>query len=146
MAWIKERTAGPQTTSKVDARLPLLMHGFLDAWPAQIAVLNATGTIIAVNKAWRAFGRSNGCLEPNFGIGRKYIEVCTSAAFMDAATAAGVADGLAEFLAGKCPDLKVKYRSDSPNEKRDFLLTVARIEGLTSPFLVFCHSEVTNVL
>jgi hypothetical protein len=146
LAWIKERTAGPQTTSKVDARLPLLMHSFLDAWPAQIAVLDATGTIIAVNKAWRAFGRSNGYSDPNLGIGRKYIQVCTSAAFVDAATASRVADGFAEFLAGKRPDLKVKYRCDSPTEKRDFLLIVARLGGLRSPFFVFCHSDVTNVL
>ena len=145
-AWIKETTVSPESASRIDRRLPLFMHSFLDAWPAHIAVLDATGTIIAVNKAWRAFSSLNGYSEPNVGIGRKYFEVCASAACMDAATASRVANGLAEFLAGKCPDLKVKYRCDSPTEKRDFLLIVARLGGLRSPFFVFCHSDVTNVL
>jgi len=144
-AWIKESTVS-QAASKVDPRLPLLMHSFLEAWPAHTAVLDATGTIIAVNKAWRAFSRSNGYSEPNFGIGRKYFEVCASAACTDAATASQVLNGVAEFLAGKCADLKVQYRCDGPTEKRDFLLTATRFEGLTSPFFVICHSDVTNVI
>jgi hypothetical protein len=146
LAWINEGTASAQTTSKVDTRLPLLMHSFLDTWPAHIAVLDTTGTIIAVNKAWRSFSRSNGYSEPNFGIGRKYFEVCASAACTDAATASQVLNGVADFLAGKCADLKVQYRCDGPTENRDFLLTATRFEGLTSPFFVICHSDVTNVI
>jgi len=146
LAWIKERTVNPQTVSKVDTRLPLLMHSFLDAWPAHVAVLDAAGTIIAVNKAWRAFSRSNGYSKPNSSVGKNYFEVCGTAVCSDAATAYRVANGLAEWLAGKRPDLKVKYRCESPTEKRDFLLTAARFEGLRSPFFVLCHSDVTNVL
>jgi PAS domain-containing protein len=146
LAWTKERTVSLQAASKVDARLPLLMHSFLDAWPAHIAVLDATGTIVAVNKAWRAFSRSNGYSEDNLGIGRNYFEICGSAVRLDAVTASRVADGFAQFLAGGRPDLKVKYRCEHPAEKRDFLLTVARFEGLTAPFFVFCHFDVTNAL
>jgi two-component system NtrC family sensor kinase len=122
------------------------MRSFLDASPAHIAVLDASGTIIAVNKAWREFSRSNGYCDPNLGMGRKYIEVCTSAAFMDAASATRVANGFAEFLAGKRADLKMRYRCDVATEERDFLLTLERIQGLTSPFLVLYHYDVSNVL
>lgn len=145
-AWVRERTASPQTTARVDARLPLLMHSFLDAWPGHIAVLDVNGTIIAVNKAWRALSRSKGYMDPNLGIGRKYFEVCTSAGLMDAPTASRVAHSFDEFSEGKRPDLKVKYRCDGMAGKRTFLLAAARIEGLTSPFFVLCHYDVTPLL
>lgn len=145
-AWIKERTVRPRGAAKVDARLPLLMHSFLDAWPAPIAVLDVSGTIIAVNKGWRVFSRSNGCSDPDFGIGRNYFEVCNSAARVDEATASRLATDLGEFLAGKRGDLKVKYQCESPMGKRDYLLSAMRFEGLTSPSLVLSHSDVTNVL
>jgi nitrogen fixation/metabolism regulation signal transduction histidine kinase len=144
--WIKERTASRQSPPQVDKRLPPLMQSFLDSMTAPIAVLDARGTIIAVNKAWRVFSSANGYRDSDLGIGRNYFEVCGSAACVDAATASRVAEGLAEFLAGKRPDLKVKYRCDRPTEKRDFLLSATRFEGLTSPFLVLSHSDVTNVL
>ena len=145
-AWIEERTVSAETAARVDKRLPLLMHSFLDAWPAHIAVLDTTAIIIAVNSRWRALSRSNGYSEPNLGIGRNYFEVCGQAVRLDAATASRVADGLEEVLAGKCRDWKVKYQCEEPAETRDFLLTVSRFEGLRSPFLVFCHSDVTEVL
>jgi len=145
-AWIKEGTVNPQTAPKVDRRLPLLIRSVLDAWPAHIAVLDATGTIIAVNKAWRAFSRSKGCWTPNFGIGSKYIDICSSALRVDAATASRLAAGLGEVLADQRPDLKVKYRCDSPTGRRAYLMSAMRLEGLTSRFLLLSHADVTDLL
>jgi len=147
LAWIKERAVSLSAVSKADRRLPLLMHSFLDAWPAHIAVLDAVGTIIAVNKAWRVFCRSHGYPEPSLGLGMNYFEICGPAVYLDAVTASQVADGLAELAAGKRLDLAVQYRSDNFGaEKRDFLLNAVRFEGLTSPFFVIFHLDMTEVL
>ena len=42
----------------------------LDALSAHVAVLDRRGTIVAVNQAWRRFGRANGFRLPGFGSGQ----------------------------------------------------------------------------
>ena len=49
----------------------------LDSLTAHIAVLNAQGVIVAVNKAWRQFGRDNGLPEPSLSmLGVNYLDTC----------------------------------------------------------------------
>ena len=57
--------------SDISAR-PLLQAA-LDALSAHVAVLDAHGTIVGVNRAWRRFGRQNGLELRNDGIGSNYI-------------------------------------------------------------------------
>ncbi|MBD3307580.1 PAS domain S-box protein, partial [candidate division KSB3 bacterium] len=48
----------------------------LNALSANIAILDETGTIVAVNAAWQRFGEANGLQWADYGIGRNYLEVC----------------------------------------------------------------------
>ena len=57
--------------SDISARL--LLQAALDALSAHVAVLDANGTIVGVNRAWRRFGRQNGLKLRNGGIGSSYI-------------------------------------------------------------------------
>ena len=148
-AWVTERTVSPRAASELDLSLqgiPPFLQSFLDASTAHMAVLDVTGTIIAVNAAWRAFGRGNGLRSPNFGIGMNYFEICGAVTGKDTAMAGLVARGLVELLAGKRKDFKVRYRCDSATERRDFLLHATRFGGLASPLLVLAHSDITSVL
>jgi hypothetical protein len=148
-AWISERTVSRQSPFEIDNScrgFPALLQHFLNASTSHTAVLDVTGTVIFVNEAWRVFAKANGYRKPDFGVGTNYFEICSSATGQDATTASLVAHGLVALLEGKRRELKVKYRCDSPMEKRIFLLRATRFDNLTTPFLVLEHSDVTNVL
>ena len=57
-----------------------LLRSTLDSLSAHIAVLDATGTIIAVNKAWRSFAQRSGYAGIDDGVGTNYLAVCEAAA------------------------------------------------------------------
>ena len=52
------------------------LQAALDALSAHIAVLDADGTIRAVNAAWRRFADANGFRGARFGVGSNYLDVC----------------------------------------------------------------------
>jgi hypothetical protein len=56
-------------------------HAAFDALAAHIAVLDAQGAIVAVNAAWKEFGRARGAQPAIWGgIGLNYLDVCRRAA------------------------------------------------------------------
>jgi hypothetical protein len=56
------------------------MQVALNALAAHIAVLDAQGTIVAVNAAWKEFGRARGAQPAVWGgIGLNYLDVCRRA-------------------------------------------------------------------
>src|SRR3712207_2081055 len=52
----------------------------LDSLSAHIAIIDESGTIVAVNKAWRDFAHANGVAGRNYAEGVNYLRVCDSAA------------------------------------------------------------------
>src|SRR4051794_28113302 len=48
------------------------------ALPVTTAILDASGTIVAVNDTWKDFARQNGLRLRNFGIGANYLQFCGS--------------------------------------------------------------------
>src|SRR4051812_41218141 len=53
-----------------------LLRSTLDSLSAHVAVFDATGTIIAVNKAWRSFAQQSGYVGDDDGVGTNYLAVC----------------------------------------------------------------------
>lgn len=53
-----------------------LLQSTLDAVPSHLAILDADGTIIAVNAAWREFADKNGFIAPDYGVGTNYLDIC----------------------------------------------------------------------
>ena len=41
--------------------------------PVSVAILDRAGRIVAVNEAWKDFGRRHGFCLPNFGVGANYL-------------------------------------------------------------------------
>jgi excisionase family DNA binding protein len=61
------------------ATLSRALHSFLSTLPAHIAIIDSTGTIVAVNEAWRDFATSNGATVSKVMEGTDYLRVCDSA-------------------------------------------------------------------
>jgi PAS domain S-box-containing protein len=101
-----------------------LRGSILQSLPANIAVVDRDGVIIAVNRFWKVFGQENGATAPAvFGEGASYRAVCLEGV---RAGADGAAQALAmidaacrgEFNAGT-----IVYRCDSDTRKRWFEMT-----------------------
>lgn len=57
-----------------------LLQPVLDTLPDPVVVVDATGTIIVVNAAWRSFVGASGYAGADDGLGANYLEMCGTAA------------------------------------------------------------------
>jgi len=120
-----------------------LAAAVLDALPDATAVLDQTGTIIAVNHTWRMFALDNGGTATGTGIGVNYLDVCTRSAAAGSADAARVVSHLREVLAGQSIEADLEYPCPSPAVGRWFLLRLTRLTGPT-PGVVTSHVNITR--
>jgi two-component system NarL family sensor kinase len=110
-----KRTVMSEDASKLgiviapDDEAEALLRSTLDALSAHVAVLDETGTIVAVNQAWRAFADATGYVGKDHGVGTNYLAVCESGA-EQSRDAARTARALREIIAGtRWFQLRVTY-------------------------------------
>jgi PAS domain S-box-containing protein len=117
-----------------------LLHATLDSLTAQIAILDASGRIIAVNQAWRHFGEHNVLTWPTDPVGADYVRVFQACAGCEP-HAAVVAEGITALLAGTGSDFQMPYLCGS----RRFLLRANRFEHEGAVHAVVAHEDVTEL-
>ncbi|WP_169577602.1 GGDEF domain-containing protein [Sinimarinibacterium sp. CAU 1509] len=116
----------------------------LDALSAHIAVLDASGCIIAVNEAWRAFARSNDGVSADFFIGTDYVQACCSASHREEDdTAKRTAAGIRALLEGADDEFLLEYPCHSPAEKRWFIVRASAFTWNEHRFVVVAHENIT---
>ncbi len=107
-----------------------LRQAVLDALPAQVAVLDGQGRIIAVNAAWRRFAAENlASGELQAGIGLDYLAACAGPGWEGAEEARCMADGIAAVLAGTSAAFSQEYPCHAPDRKRWFTCTAVPVGG-----------------
>jgi signal transduction histidine kinase len=121
-----------------------LLRSTLDALSAHIAVLDQTGTIVAVNEAWRSFARATGFVDLGGGVGMNYVAVCERAAD-DSADAAKTARALRDIIGGRRSEFRMEYPCESPDGLRWFQLRVTRPGPGRMPRIVVAHEDITDV-
>lgn len=101
----------------------ILARSILDSLPAHLAVLDATGTIIAVNRAWEDFARdSGGNRVPASFLGINYLQICRQAEKDLHPEFHQVPAALRDILEGKQPSLSFEYECHSPERQAWFLM------------------------
>ncbi|APW39588.1 hypothetical protein RD110_22235 [Rhodoferax koreense] len=118
-------------------------NALLNALPAHIAVLDPDGTIVAVNEAWRSYGRENGLRAAHDGVGWNYLDVCGLPPGPGAAEAWTVAAGLRAVLAGESRSFSLEYPCVSPFERRRFVMTATPLEPGRHAGAVVMHVDVS---
>lgn len=116
----------------------------VDALSAHIAILDRSGTIVAVNQAWRDFAEANPPLSGNVCEGANYLDVCASATGEDAALARAFAEGIREVLAGTREKFSLEYPCHAPFERRWFVGRVTRFAGNGNVRVVVAHEDITE--
>jgi PAS domain S-box-containing protein len=123
----------------------------VDALTAHIAILDADGTILAVNRAWEEFAAANAAgqagttaLADPFGVGANYLAVCDSASGSCGSEAPAVAAGIRAVLGGEQDVFSLEYPCHSPAEQRWFQVRVSRFAGDGPTRVVVAHEDVTT--
>jgi DNA-binding CsgD family transcriptional regulator len=114
----------------------------LRALPVNAAILNASGTIVAVNDTWKDFARQNGLRLPNFGVGLNYLQFCESGGPYPSLSAAD----LKELLVGRKKLLTLIYPCDSPRKKRWFSLIGLQLSPDRPAGVALLHINLTDTL
>ena len=97
----------------------------LDSLINHIAVLDAQGIIVAVNRTWREFGEKNSLADSSHGVGMNYLEICKNALnYPHGDEAEAALAGILAVLSGEKNLFQLEYPCHSPDEKRWFLMTV----------------------
>lgn len=115
-----------------------LNWALFDALPAHIAVLDSDGVILAVNAAWRDFGRDNGIAADFNWIGTDYLAACT-------AEARPVAEAIRAALAGEATDFRQIAPCHSPAAQRWFSTWVIPLRRAGAGRAVVCHENVSDI-
>lgn len=114
----------------------------LKALPVSVAILDDSGTIIAVNESWKEFGRNNGLKMPRFGVGASYLRYCRS----DEPSTSGFASRLRLVLARRLDLLTFVYPCHSVNERRWFCLIALPLSLGEAGGVALLHVDLTGML
>lgn len=116
----------------------------LNSLTAHIAVLDDNGCIVAVNKAWKEFGRENGANPVTLSTsGINYLETCRRSVESGDAHAREALQGITAVLNGEQPQFSMEYPCHSPCGKRWFMLHVTPMPGRVGGAVV-SHLEITD--
>jgi hypothetical protein len=117
---------------------------FLDEVPEEAAVVEGSGTIEAVNTAWRRFAEDNGADPGEVSEGANYLGVCEEARGELSEYARSFAAGLRSVLRGSEERFALEYPCHSPEEKRWFVGSVGRLADGDAPLALVAHENVTS--
>jgi PAS domain S-box-containing protein len=118
------------------------MRATLDALHDHVAIVDASGVVVAVNGTWRRYAMANGFSAPRHGVGMNYLEVCDRASAVSS-EAAEVARGLRELIAGGREAVQVEYACHGPGGMRWFVASLSRFAGEGPLHVVVSHADIT---
>jgi hypothetical protein len=115
----------------------------LDEQPEHTAIVDSSGAIVAVNKAWKRFARDNGAEMSKVSDGANYLDVCERATGEQSQYAQSFGDGLRSVLSSREEGFAMEYPCHSPTERRWFVGRVERFANGDFPMALVAHEKVT---
>ncbi len=126
-------------------RIDPIGSGILDALCDHIAVIDANGRVLTVNRAWHDFAVANGGDPAAVGVGANYFAASRSAAGRDSDRQREVQsaiDGIQAVLSGTLPIFEQEYACHSVQENRWFLMRVTPLPH-AGGMAVVAHIDIT---
>jgi PAS domain S-box-containing protein len=115
----------------------------LDAIPAEIAVLDASGSITAVNEPWLRFGRDNFTPSPlRVGVGDNYLAATRESQRAGSPFAGKAIQGIQAVLDGSAPEFFMEYASGSGIKQRWFFMHVLSAPAVGGA--VVAHTDISR--
>lgn len=119
-------------------------RGVLNSLNSHIAVVDQTGTIIAVNEVWEKFAIKNGdAALLSTGVGANYFIVCEKSSRDGVDGASDALKGLKDVMREKRKSFYLEYPCHSPVERRWFSMTVIKFDS-EERMVVVAHQNITD--
>jgi len=115
----------------------------LDELPEHTAIVDSSGAIVAVNKAWKRFAKNNGAEMSKVSEGANYLHVCERATGEQSQYARSLGEGLRSVLCSQEERFAMEYPCHSPTQRRWFVGRVERIAEGDTPMALVAHENVT---
>jgi len=132
------------TRKPIEKERPQFIGAILDSLHDHVAVVDAQGTIKAVNEAWEKFAAQNGALDSSsVSVGANYLEVCRRATKEGNQTAEQALNAIVSVLNGTKDHFVMDYECSSPLQERWFKMSVLRQKN-TVVGAVIIHSDITE--
>ena len=120
------------------------VQAVLDAIPDHAALVDARGTIRAVNRAWQRFAEENGGGDPvAWGVEANYFAVCRRSRDAGEPAAGRALAGLKAVGSGRRETFTMEYACHSESARRWFTMR-ARPLGAGTGWLQVLHTDVTS--
>jgi diguanylate cyclase (GGDEF)-like protein len=126
------------------ARMHTFLQSTLDALAIRIAILDHTGTILAVNAEWRKHEGIDPMVGMACDIGTDYLEACQRRSDGGPSEVAAVAAGIREVTACLRDEYSREYPCLAPDGKRWFNVHVTRFGNPGSIRVVVAHEDITT--
>jgi signal transduction histidine kinase/CheY-like chemotaxis protein len=120
-----------------------LFQEALDALPSQLAVIDHTGTIAGVNRAWTAFASGHG-VEAATGPGANYLAACDADTTPEPHSGAAAARGVRAVLAGERDAFSLEYPCAMPDGEFWFEMRVTPLVRGAERWAVVAHDDITE--
>lgn len=115
------------------------VQAIVDTFSDHVALLDQQGEIVAVNCAWRRYGKRNGGSSDGY-LHRNYLEICQQAVAAGDETAQLPLEGIRDVLQKKRFSFQYEYPCHSPTEQSWFIVAAAPLDDGA----IVTHSEVTR--
>lgn len=137
--WQRAETAQQASTESLR-----FLQSSLDALTSHLAILDEHGTILAVNRAWKAFGDQNQLCDTEHGVGKNYLDICESSSGEGGEEAHRVAQGIRAVLQGQQNEWVGEYPCHGPDAQRWFLVRISKFTISEQVRVVVDHQNITE--
>ena len=117
----------------------------LDALAAQVCVLDAAGTIITANTAWRVFAAAHPGVAAGVSEGANYLATCDHVAGSQRVDAAAMAAGVRQVIAGERELFRYEYFHDAPSGRRWFMVNIARLHQDHGARAIVSYEDISEI-
>lgn len=121
-----------------------LVASAINGIPSHIAILDAAGSIVEVNDAWRQFAIQNGSCDPKAYLGMNYLDVCRRSAAAGDKLASEAIAGITAVISRESPRFTQRYPCDAGDTTRWFTMTVVPVSSGSG--VVVAHEDVTMLV
>jgi PAS domain S-box-containing protein len=117
----------------------------LDALATQVCVLDAAGTIVTANTAWRVFAATHRGIGAAVSEGSNYLAMCDQIVGNERMDANAMAAGIRQVIAGERELFRYEYFSDAPSGQRWFMATVTLLHGADAARATVSYEDITEI-
>lgn len=123
-----------------------LIQSMADAFGVPVAILDADGSMIGLNRTWREFAAQPGNSAVACNLGESYLEVCEAAREFGVIGAVALKNGAKRVLGGRQRTFACDCWLIQDGSARYFQVRISRVDDQTPARFLVQHQEVTPLV